>query len=50
MGYVNLIYYIGKTPKKVLGPKKNSWPGPEGLEVGLAENSGALKSGFFILG
>ena len=26
MGYVNFSYYIGKTPKKVLGPKKFCGP------------------------
>ena len=30
--------------------KKFLWPGPEGLEVGPAENFGALKSGFFYFG
>ena len=39
MRYVILSYYIGK----VLGPKKNLWPSPEALEVGPAEDSGALK-------
>ena len=33
--------------QKGFGSKKILWPGPEGLEVGPAENSGALKSGFF---
>ena len=28
--------------------KKILWPGPEGLEVGPVENSGALESGFFL--
>ena len=30
--------------------KKILWPGPEGVEVGPAENSGAMKSKFFISG
>ena len=34
--------------QKGFGSKKILWPGPEGLEVGPAENSGALKSGFFL--
>ena len=36
--------------QKGFGSKKILWPGPEGLEVGPAENSGALKSGFFYFG
>ena len=35
--------------QKGFGSKKILWPGPEGLEVGPAENSGALKSGFFFI-
>ena len=31
------------------GSKKFLWPSPEALEVGQAENSGASKSGFFLL-
>ena len=50
MGYVNLSYFIGKTPKKVLGSKKNLGPDPEALKVGPTENSGGLKSRFFTLG
>ena len=36
--------------QKDFGSKKILWPGPEGLEVGPAENFGALKSGFFYFG
>ena len=35
--------------QKGFGSKKILWPGPEGLEVGPAENSGALKFGFFLI-
>ena len=34
MGYVNLSYYIGKTPKKVLGPKKSCGPVQRALKLG----------------
>ena len=34
MGYVNLSYYIGKTPKKVLGPKKFCGPIQRALKLG----------------
>ena len=47
MGYVNLSYYIGKTPKQVSGPKIFFGSGPEALKVGLPENFGTLKSGCF---
>ena len=38
MGYVNLSYCIGKTPKKVLGPTIFSWSGQEAVKVGPAKN------------
>ena len=34
MGYVNLSYYIGKTPKKVLGSKKSCGPVQRALKLG----------------
>ena len=40
MGYENLSYCIGKTPKKVFGS------GQEAVEVGPAENLSVSKSGF----
>ena len=52
MGYgvckSKLLYW--EDTQKDFGSKNILWPGPEGLEVGPAENSGALKSGFFTLG
>ena len=46
MGYENLSYCIGKTPKKVLGPNFFFGSGQEAVEAGPAENLSASKSGF----
>ena len=47
IGNVKLSYCIGKTPKKVLGPKIFFWSGQEAVEVWPVKNFGASKSGFF---
>ena len=47
MGYVNLSYDIGKTPKMVLGRKKFCGPVQRPSKSGRRKNSGASKSGFF---
>ena len=47
MGYVNLSYYMGKTPEKVSGHKNFFGSGQEAVEVGPAEILSASKSQFF---
>ena len=46
MGYLNISYFIGKTPINVFGPKSFE-SGQEADEVGQTKNFSAFKSGFF---
>ena len=46
MGYVNLSYYVGKTPKQVSGPKF-FWVSSRGPQSRVAGIFGTLKSEFF---
>ena len=50
MGYVNLSYYIGKTPKRILGPRKFFGPVQRPSKLGRRKILEPRNLDFFTLG